>query len=136
MSQPDKIFGLVKFLLKLFSQFRGEGCEIFLTQTDHQKGSGNHIVGFAMLIPQGAVQGQTHQLAIIVVDDGNRVAKRVAGTDAATDCLLQCFQIVVNLDLFRVLPRRDLQDRKSVFFHSASPQSMQMQAAHPHRPSA
>ena len=70
MSQPDKIFGLVKFLLKLFSQFRGEGCKILLTQTDHQKGSGNHIVGFAMLIPQGAVQGQPHQLAIIVVDDG------------------------------------------------------------------
>ena len=82
-----------------------------------------------MLIPQGAVQGQPHQLAIIVVDDGNRVIKGISCTDAATDCLLQCFQVVVNLDLFRVLPRRNLQYGKSVFFHSVLPQSMQIQVS-------
>ena len=113
----------MKLLLKFLCQFRGEGCKIFFAQTDHQKSSSNHIVGFAMLIPQGAVQGQTHQLLIIVVDDGNRIIKGISGTDGAADCLLQCFQVVVDFDLFRILTWRNFKHCQSVLFllHICSP---------------
>jgi len=124
MPQLDKIFRLMKMLLVLLRQLRGERCKIFLTQTDHQKGSGNHIIGFAASVPQGAVQRQTHQLTLIVVDDGNRITERVAGTDVAADCLLQGFQVRVDLDLLRVMPRCDFQHRQGVLLllHACPPQ--------------
>lgn len=61
---------------------------------------------------------------IIVVDDGDRVTERIAGTDVSTDCLLQGFQVRIDLDLLRVLSRCDLQHRQGVLFlfHAYPPQ--------------
>ena len=71
--------------------------------------------------PKGTVQGQSHELAVIVVDDGNRIFKRVACADGAAHSLLQGFQVVINLDLLRMLSRRNFQHRQSVLFHANPP---------------
>ena len=124
MPQPDKIFRLMEKPLVLLRHLRGQGCKILLAQPHHQKGSGNGIVHLPVLVPQGTVQRQSHQLTIIVVDDGDRVTERIAGTDVSTDCLLQGFQVRIDLDLLRVLSRCDLQHRQGVLFlfHAYPPQ--------------
>ena len=59
------------------------------------------------------VQRQTHELAVIVVDDGNRIFKRIACTDGAAHRLLQGFQVVIDFGLLRMLPRCNFQHRQS-----------------------
>ena len=111
-------------LLIFLRHRRGQGCEILLAQTHHEKSPGNGIVHLPVLIPKGTVQGQSHELAVIVVDDGNRIFKRVACADGAAHSLLQGFQVVINLDLLRMLSRRNFQHGQGVFilFHYHSPQ--------------
>ena len=53
-------------LLVLLRQFRGQGCEILLAQTHHQKSPGNGIIHFSVFIPKGTVQ---RQIARYVVRD-------------------------------------------------------------------
>ena len=90
MPQPDKIFRLMEKPLVLLRHLRGQGCKILLAQPHHQKGSGNGIVHLPVLVPQGTVQRQSHELAVIVVDDGDRViGKGVACADGAAHRLLQ-----------------------------------------------
>ena len=76
-----------------------------------------------VLVPQGTVQRQTHELAIIVVDDGNRIFKRIACADGAAHRLLQSLQVVIDLDLLRILSRCNFQHRQSVLvlFHYRPP---------------
>ena len=114
----------MEFFFILLRQLRGERYKIFLAQTYHQKGSGNNIVHQPVLVPQGTVQRQTHELAVIVIDDGNRILKRVACADGAAHRLLQGFQVVIDLDLLRILSRCNFQHRQSVLvlFHYLPPQ--------------
>ena len=58
---------------------------------------------------------------VIVVDDGNRIFKRVACADGAAHSLLQGFQVVIDLDLLRMLSRCNFQHRQGVFFHVNPP---------------
>ena len=53
-------------------------------------------------------------VAIICNDDGNRIFKRVACADGAAHRLLQGFQVVIDLDLLRILSRCNFQHRQSV----------------------
>ena len=67
---------------------------------------------------------EAHEFAVIVINDGNRIFKRVVCADGAVHRLLQCFQVVINLDLLRILPRRNFQHRQGVLilFHYHFPQ--------------
>ena len=67
-AQFNEGFRLVEELLILLRQFWRERGKIFLTQTDYQKISCDHIIGLAVFIPQGAIHGQTEQFALIVAD--------------------------------------------------------------------
>ena len=87
-AQLDEGFRLVEMLLILLRQFRGERCKIFLAQTNHQKGTCDYIIGLAVFIPQGAIHGQTQQLALIVAHDGHRVSKGISSRDRAANLLL------------------------------------------------
>ena len=98
-------------LLVLLRQFRGQGCKILLAQTHHQKVSGNGIVHLPVLIPQGTVQGQSHELALVIADDSHRVCKGVNSSNRAAHRLLQSLQVVINLDLLRMLSRCNFQHR-------------------------
>jgi len=113
----------MKKLLVLLRQFRGQGCEIFLAQTHHEKSPGNGIIHFSVFIPKGTVQGQSHELALVIADDGHRVCKGVNSINRAAHSLLQGFQVVVNLDLLRMLSRCNFQHGQGVFilFHYHSP---------------
>ena len=62
-----------------------------------------------VLVPQGTVQRQSHKLAIIVVDNGDRIFKRIACADGAAHSLLQSLQFVIDLDLLRILSRCNFQ---------------------------
>lgn len=73
-------------------------------------------IGLTAFIPQSAVQRQSHELAVIVVNDGHRVFKGIACTNRAANRLLQRFQVIVNLNRLRMLPRCDLQHRKGILF--------------------
>ena len=114
----------MEFFFILLRQFRGERHKILLSQPHHQKGSGNDIVHQPVLVPQGTVQRHTHELCVIVIDDGDRViSKGVACADGAAHSLLQGFQVVIDLDLLRILSRCNFQHRQSVLvlFHYLPP---------------
>ena len=98
-------------LLVLLRQFRGQGCKILLAKTYHQKSPSNDIVHLPVFIPQGTVQGQTHELAIVIADDSHRVCKGVNSSNRAAHRLLQSLQVVINLDLLRMLSRCNFQHR-------------------------
>ena len=57
VAQFQKGFRLMKKLLVLLRQFRGQGCKILLAQPHNQKGSGNGVIHFSVFIPQGTIQG-------------------------------------------------------------------------------
>ena len=99
----------MEFFFILLRQFRGERYKVLLSQSHHQKGSGNDIVHKPVLVPQGTVQRQSHKLAIIVVDNGDRIFKRIACADGAAHSLLQSLQFVIDLDLLRILSRCNFQ---------------------------
>ena len=63
------------------------------------------------------------QLALVIADDSHRVCKGVNSSNRAAHRLLQGFQVVVNLDLLRMLSRCNFQHRKGIFilFHYHSP---------------
>ena len=107
----------------LLRHLRGQGCKILLAQTHYQKVSGNGIIHFSVFIPQGTVQGQSHELTIVIADDGHRVCKGVNSSNRAAHRLLQSLQVVINLDLLRMLSRRNFQHGQGVFilFHYHSP---------------
>ena len=86
-------------LLVLPRHLRGQGSKILLTQPHHEKSPGNGIIHFSVFIPKGTVQGQSHELAVIVVNDGNWIFKRVACADGAAHRLLQGFQVEIDPDL-------------------------------------
>ena len=65
------------------------------------------------LIVGGAVQ-LGYKLAVIVINDGNRIFKRVACADGTAHRLLQGFQVIIDLDLLRILSRCNFQHRQSV----------------------
>ena len=111
VAQFQKGFRLMEKLLVLLCHLRGQGCKIFLAQPHHEKSSGNDIVHFSVFIPKGTVQGQSHELALVIADDGHRVCKGVNGINRAAHRLLQSFQVVIDLDLLRMLSRRNLQHR-------------------------
>ena len=117
----QKDFWLMKKLLIFLRHLRDQGCKILLAQTHHQKVSGNGIVHLPVFIPQGTVQGQTHELTIVIADDSHRVCKGVNSSNRAAHRLLQGFQVVVNLDLLRMLSRRNFQHRQGVFSHANPP---------------
>ena len=56
-----------------------------------------------------------------MADDSHRVCKGVNSINRAAHCLLQGFQIVINLDLLRILSRRNFQHRQGIFFHANPP---------------
>ena len=64
--QREKGFGLMKFFFILLHQLRRERYKILLSQPHHQKGSGNGIVHQPVLVPQGTVQRQTHELKVLI----------------------------------------------------------------------
>ena len=123
VAQFQKGFRLMEKLLILLRQFRGQGCKILLTQPHHEKSPGNSIIHFSVFIPQGTVQRQSHELAVIGINDGNRVGKGIACADGAAHSLLQSLQVVIDLDLLRMLSRRNFQHGQGVFilFHYQSP---------------
>ena len=91
-------------LLVLLRHLWGQGCKILLAQTYHQKGPGNGIVHLPVLVPQGTVQGQPHELSVIVIDDSNRViSKGVACADGASHSLLQIFEFCADADVSGML---------------------------------
>ena len=69
------------------------------------------------------VQGQTHELTIVIADDSHWVCKGVNSSNRAAHRLLQGFQVVVNLDLLRILSRCNFQHRQGVLvlFHYRPP---------------
>ena len=73
--------------------------------------------------PKGTVQRQSHELTIVIADDSHRICKGVNSSNRAAHRLLQGFQVIVNLDLLRILSRRNFQHGQGVFilFHYHSP---------------
>ena len=69
MPQLDKIFRLMKMLLVLLRQLRGERCKILLAQTDHQKISCDHIISLAtpMIMQQAVRESFGRDVRIYVV---------------------------------------------------------------------
>ena len=68
VAQFQKGFRLMEKLLVLPRHLRDQGCKILLAQTHHEKSPGNGIVHLPVFIPQGTVQRQTHELAVVVVN--------------------------------------------------------------------
>ena len=70
--------------------FVGQAGEVFAVRwsTAEEEGSGNDVVDVAVLISQGAVEGQTFQFGFLVTDESNGIIEGIDGLDEATDSLL------------------------------------------------
>ena len=81
----------------LLHLFRGQGAEIFLAQTDHQKISGDNVVHIAIFITQSTVQVFARQLGFLIHDKGNGIFVRVDRLNISAHGFLQILQLAANL---------------------------------------
>ena len=70
--------------------FVGQAGEVFAVRwsTAEEEGSSDDVVDVAVLISQGAVEGQTFQFGFLVTDESNGIVEGIDGLDEATDSLL------------------------------------------------
>ena len=61
--------------------FVGQAGEVFAVRwsTAEEEGSGNDVVDVAVLISQGAVEGQTFQFGFLVTDESNGIIEGIDG---------------------------------------------------------
>ena len=70
--------------------FVGQAGEVLAVRwgTAEEEGSGDDVVDVAVLISQGAVEGQTFQLGFLVTDEGNGIVEGIDGLNEAADSFL------------------------------------------------
>ena len=70
--------------------FVGQAGEVLAVRwsTAEEEGSSDDVVDIAVLISQGAVEGQTFQFGFLVTDESNGIIEGIDGLDEATDSFL------------------------------------------------
>ena len=106
-SHPYKHFRLVKFLFKLLHQFRGQGSEIFFSQTDYQKITGDNVINLPVIIPQRPVQLASIYLAFLIHHESNFFIERIDRFNITAHSFLQIFQFTANLNSLGIHSRFD-----------------------------
>ena len=73
----------------LLCQFRGQRGEGLLAEAHHQEGACHNVVNLPMLVPEGTVQVQTDELALVVQHQPHRIVKGIGGGNVAAHLRLQ-----------------------------------------------
>ena len=92
-----KLFRRLELLCVFLDQFRGQGCKIFLTKSDHQESPCYDIINFSIFIPQSTVQVKPYELSFIIANQRHRVRIGISCANVSADLRLQGMKIGVDL---------------------------------------
>ena len=81
----------------LLHLFRGQGTEIFLTQTNNIEVTGYDVVDVTIFITQSSVQFTSVQFSFFVHHQSHRIFKRIYRLNIATHGFLQVLQLTADL---------------------------------------
>lgn len=93
----DKLLRVLKLLPVFLHKVCGKVSKIFFAKPAEKELPRKNVIDIALVITEGTVQRQSHELAFLITDHGNRVIVRVNSLNVPADSGLQCLQTFANI---------------------------------------
>ena len=101
----DKLLWVFKLLPVFLHKVCGKVSEIFFAKPAEKELPCKNVIDIALVITEGTVQRQSHELAFFIADKGNRIIIGVNSLNVPADSGLQCLQTFANIHRIGNFPR-------------------------------